>query len=295
MPSISFVLKNKKTSLQGECTCTNVKSINSCEQKKKGNYQRVMIRRACCFPSLRGSMTLEASLVLPLFLFAMTASMLFGEMIMIQGRMYHGLVEAVREMAVEEYYYNHKNRHGTVWMARTLQKKYGGEGSQSGAVKIGNVSFAGSQIPNGQDEIELHMSYQISLNYPFIGTKKIRIKEKVAQKAFTGYQPTAFEAGKGYAYVTEYGTVYHTSMQCSHIMLKISDGGEVEKYLNGETKYEPCAKCIKDTAQEIHQLFVAKEGDCYHSSLSCSGLTRLIRKVTIWEVEGMELCSRCGK
>ena len=70
---------------------------------------------------------------------------------MIQGRMYHGLVEAVREMAVEEYYYNHKNRHGTVWMARTLQKKYGGEGSQSGAVKIGNVSFAGSQIPNGQD------------------------------------------------------------------------------------------------------------------------------------------------
>ena len=37
MPSISFVLKNKKTSLQGECTCTNVKSINSCEQKKKGN------------------------------------------------------------------------------------------------------------------------------------------------------------------------------------------------------------------------------------------------------------------
>ena len=70
---------------------------------------------------------------------------------------------------------------------------------------------------------------------------------------------------------------------------------EVEKYLNGETKYEPCAKCIKDTAQEVHQLFVAKEGDCYHSSLSCSGLTRLIRKVTIWEVEGMELCSRCEK
>jgi hypothetical protein len=293
MPSIFLQLK--KTSLQGKHTCTHVKSNNSCRQKNKGNYKNVMEKGACCFPSGTGSMSLEASLVLPLFLFVMTGCMLFGEMLMIKGRMQHGLVEAAKELAVMEYYQNKKGGHGNVLLARTFQKRYAQEKAHAKVIQVSGVSFLGSKITNERGEVELHMNYRISLNYPFIGKKTMRVTEVAIQKAFTGYQPTEFESGKGYAYVTKYGNVYHTSMQCSHIMLQISDAGEVERYLQGKSRYRPCEKCVKDRKEGIHQLFVAKEGDCYHTSLDCSGLTRSVRKVTIWETEGMQVCERCGR
>lgn len=294
MLSYSFVQKNKKTSLQGKCTCTTIKSNNSCGQKKKGNYNKVRKEGACCFPSAPGSMTLEASFILPLFLFSMTACMLFGEMLIIKGNMHHGLMEAAKEMASQEYYYSEKERHGSILTAARLQKKYAKIEEKSGLIKVKSRSFLGSKILNDQGEVQLHMSYQICVQYPLFGTKTMKVNEKIRQKAFTGYEPSEFEQGKGYVYITKYGTVYHKNLSCSHIMLRIQDGGAVKKYLNGETKYEPCSKCAKRNVTGISQLFIAKDGECYHTSLSCSGLTRLIRKVTIWEVNGRIPCQRCG-
>lgn len=92
-------------------------------------------------------------------------------------------------------------------------------------------------------------------------------------------------------YVTEHGSVYHTSLSCSHICLRIS-GGNVERILK-EKKYHACDKCIDDE-EAPPVLYVTRYGDKYHSSLSCSGLKRTVRTIPKEEAEGMKMCSRCA-
>ncbi|MDO4943527.1 MAG: hypothetical protein Q4E73_11950, partial [Lachnospiraceae bacterium] len=259
---------------------------------KKRSYLNV--ERACCFTSLRGSMTLESSLIVPIFIIIMTVSMMFGEIILVKGQMYHGLTEAAKIAAVEEYYVEKKKSSLNILYITVLQRKYSNKNNYPGFIKISNLSFSNSKLLNDQDEVELHMTYDISISYPFFKKKKIRIEETVYQKAFTGYRPTAFELGEGYAYVTKYGNVYHTSLQCSHIMLRVTGSSEVGAYIQGKDGYKPCSKCAKNCSGKETQLYIPKEGDCYHTSLTCSGLTRLIRKVTIWEIGNRKPCSRCG-
>lgn len=290
MLSFFFKIKNK-ISLQDIYTCTN-KYYIQCKKLEKGNA--INMRRACCFPSLRGSMTLETSLVLPLFLLAMVFCMLFGQSLIIKGKMHHGLVEAAKIIAVEQYHAQKEGSFVQIAYAKALQKKYAELGTLPRAIDVRSISFANSHIVNDQGEVELHMTYQMVIINPVFGSQKQKITEIVYQKAFTGYEPTDFELGKGYAYVTKYGTVYHTNIQCSHIMLKITESADIKKYTNGTTSYKACSKCAKNCTENEKQLFIPKEGDCYHTSLHCSGLTRTIQKVTIWEVEGMRACSRCG-
>lgn len=290
MLSYFFKIKNK-ISLQVTYTCTNKKN-NQCKKIEKGNA--IGVRGACCFPFLKGSITLETSLVLPLFLMTMVVCMLFGESLIIKGKMHHGLLETANAISSEQYHYQKQGKTLSVSYAKILQKQYADMEQMSGAIIIDHISFANSKIVNDQGEVELHMSYQMTILNPFFSSHKTKISESIYKKAFLGYEPTAFELGNGYAYVTQYGDVYHTSIQCSHIMLKITESSDIQDYINEKTQYKPCSKCAKNCTGNEKQLFVAKEGDCYHTSLRCSGLTRLVQKVTIWEVEGMRVCSRCG-
>jgi hypothetical protein len=253
------------------------------------------INRACCFTSLKGSITLETSLVLPLFLFAMISGMLYGETILIKGQIYHGLLETAKILASESYYYKQHDKNISTAYAKILLIKYADIDSIPATMKISSISLSNSKLLNEQEEVELHLKYNIQISFPLFGTKKMKVKEDVWEKAFTGYRPTEFEQGEGCVYVTKYGTVYHTSIECSHIMLKISDSSQVRNYINGKTSYKPCSKCAKNLTGKETQLFIPKEGDCYHISLNCSGLTRTIEKVAIKEVEGMKPCSKCGK
>lgn len=285
-----YQIKNK-TSLQGKNICNGF-IYNDHMFDRKGNDQNV--NGACCFTSLRGSMTIESSFVVPLFLIAMVISMLFGEVIVIKSQMHHGLLEAAKIAAEEQYYAEKRGRSQSLAKVKLMQKKYSNKDNYPKLIQIRHLSFAGSKLLNDQDEVELHMKYDLLIEYPFLPGKQVTVTESVYQKAFTGYKPTAFESGEGYAYVTKYGNVYHQSIQCSHIMLRISGSKEVDAYLQGKTSYQPCSKCAKNCSGEEEQLYIPKEGNCYHTSLSCSGLIRLVRKVIIWEIEGMKPCSRCG-
>ncbi len=302
-------VKKRKTSLQGSYTDRKV------IEKEKIENDTKMDKGTCCFASfipkyfldeglwklkrrlskkkgyLEGSMTLEASLVLPIFIIVMVVGMLFGEYLIVKGQMRHGLLEAAKMGAVNQYEYSEKGKTISSSFLQMQQKKYAQRDLFLPACKVSAVSLLGSKI--GKEELDLNMSYFISISYPFVGTFRKQIKERVCQKAFTGYEPTAFEKGEGYSYVTKYGSVYHTSLECSHIMLCISDEKEMEKYIDGKTSYRPCKKCMKKGATG-GQLYIPKDGDCYHNSLECSGLKRQVKKVTVWEVEGMKPCSGCA-
>lgn len=297
-----------QSSLQGSTPMHNKISIKNQNIKQNINgickHLRVKNVGVCCFSSFyysekqysqeSGSLTLEASLVLPLFLFAMISCMLFGQMMIAEGKMKHGLIQATMEAATLEYYKEQNDTNVNKAELYALQKQYSEMNDLPAAIKISSLDFSGTNIVNDMGEMEVHMNYQIGIAFPFVGEKKMWIRDVVYQKAFTGYEPTAFELGNGYVYITDFGSVYHKSLSCTHIMLSISESSQINDYLDGKTRYRPCDKCIKKKKDGISQLYIPQEGDCYHSSLSCSGLTRHIHEITVWEIGGRAPCSRCG-
>lgn len=98
-----------------------------------------------------------------------------------------------------------------------------------------------------------------------------------------------------YVYMTEYGTVYHRDRSCSHLMINIQavTDEEIDKCRNENMeKYYPCEKC---GGLGTGIVFITKEGNRYHGSASCSGLKRTVKAVKLSEVEGIPECSTCGR
>lgn len=99
--------------------------------------------------------------------------------------------------------------------------------------------------------------------------------------------------GDPIVYVAENGTVYHLSRSCTHLDLNIRpiDSSQIGDVRNaGGGKYKPCELCGGGSGT----VYITNEGDRYHSSLTCSGLKRTIYEMRLSEVGNRRLCSRCA-
>ncbi len=98
-----------------------------------------------------------------------------------------------------------------------------------------------------------------------------------------------------YVYITETGAVYHTSSECTHLNLSIRavSQGEIGHLRNqNKGRYHACEKCIGNS-QRADTLYITDDGDRFHNSISCSGLKRTVKMVDIEDVSDMRECSRC--
>lgn len=60
-----------------------------------------------------------------------------------------------------------------------------------------------------------------------------------------------------------------------------------------ELAEDGCEKCIHK-GSSLSAIFVTAYGDCYHSTLGCSGLKRTIKAVRLKDVGRLRPCSRCA-
>lgn len=255
--------------------------------------------RTSLLSSSEGSMTLEACILVPIFLFLFLALASVGETLWIHGQVYHGVSEAAKEEAVYEYLLQKKKTQSV--RPVILKQKFLSAVNQSALNRsslIGGaqgVLFSSSRFEKDQDIYEITARYRITFRLPFLPAFSGDYQQKIRQKAMTGYVHTQKESGDGQVYVTPYESVYHKDVNCTHLLLSIEQDSDVEKYLENKTKYRECERCTKYHKGKVSVVFVAREGDAYHTDLSCSGLTRTIRKIKKSEAEGMKPCERCGR
>ncbi len=106
----------------------------------------------------------------------------------------------------------------------------------------------------------------------------------------------AIEMGDDYVYVTETGGVYHEDSECTHLRLSVRavDIGALDTLRNSSGAiYHNCERCARSPGSST--VYITEEGNRYHNSISCSGLKRTVRQVSRKELNGMRVCSRCGK
>lgn len=166
-------------------------------------------------------------------------------------------------------------------------------------------TFMSSFMSEGED-IDIILSYSVKIPIPILSIGEIPFLQRVRIRGFTGvsnesidndYEEDGQEGEKKYVYITETGSVYHLTKECTYLKLSIEETNYnyIANLRNDSGgKYYPCTICTPDTDNNQKQnIYITQSGDRYHRSLSCSGLKRTILTITLEQVGNKTLCSRC--
>lgn len=272
-----------------------------------------------------GSLTLEAAILLPLFLFFMITILSLMDMLYFYGNLEQRLHQIAKKMAV---YAPAAELAEEVLAGNTSDGEMnidsGEEISEIAATIMGDqyvknnllnglmllelrssgvvgksegLSFLYSRIMTEGDVIDLVVSYEIEPQNNFFFLPAYPVLNRCRVRAWTGYEvasDNANDSGERMVYITETGTVFHLTKTCTYLDLSIRPvaNDELDLYRNQSGGiYAACELCGNGDA-EIY--FITDYGECYHTSLTCSGLKRTITEVPISQVGDKSACSRCG-
>lgn len=209
-----------------------------------------------------GSLTAEAAVILPLFLFAMLTLVSVMDLCRIQVTDQVELAEKAKKLSMYAYV---------------------------------------SQDYIEEDYIDLYETKKCRLAVSLIPGYTVNLALRGRVHAWTGRSEAecaedAQKAAAEMVYVTDHESVYHTNANCSHLKLSIYSISKAQLRTEKNdfgSHYKPCEKCCGKTTEGTYY-FISEKGDRYHASRECSGLTRNIRLVKKSEVPHLQPCSRCG-
>ena len=271
----------------------------------------------------KASLTVEAALVLPVFLFGILFIISFFQILYMQEVIQFALTETAKEASRYSYIYedlikdteqtnteknnkfgNITNRFVNGEFYYSIFLKYISSEEIKTSIVESNISFLNSEFMNDKNEIKIVAMYWVKPTVINIfGMKGIPIIQCVKTKRFVG----TYLIGNDYSYEREdkvvvylakNGTVYHKNSECTHLLLSIEivSFGQIDSYRNENGgKYTRCSRCMKGVETEQEKMvYIARQGKHYHSTKACSGLKRTVRKVFLSDVDGMDPCQRCG-
>lgn len=215
-------------------------------------------KRASC-PALPGSMTVEAAIALPLFLFAvinlLSLLLMFQTFSVQEGKLH----QAGRELAMLAY----------------------GEESGEQDIRLVKVSRIKAMLPEAA--------------FPSASIVNGCVMHKWIGYDLSQGEGSAAAEKEEMVYVTKSGSAYHRERSCIYLNPSVEMMGLVQAQTavnrNG-TVYTACEICSpKDGI-----VYVTETGSRYHGTVTCSGLRRTIDCMTLQDAvsAGYHACPRCG-
>lgn len=263
--------------------------------------------RAFFLAPLKASCTVEAALVLPLFLFVMVSVLQYGILMETAVKFGTAMTETGKSMAVSAYVSKYggdtdkvKDVAVGVLTAAYAHNKIMSRAGDTPGVK--NANMALSSFLKEDEMIDLILTYQI--RSPIASVKLLGnfFIQRLQVRAWTGRSPHSSDGqehkGEDNAgtdvYVTATGQVYHTDEECTHLKLSVREVSMKSLDIlrnGGGSIYHACESCGDHAGTSV---YITNHGNRYHSTLSCSRLKRTVKKVSKEEVQGMRMCSKCG-
>ena len=292
-------LKNLKA-LQAVPGASDASNSHSLYSKQSGHDGRIS---RCAPVWARASLTAEAALVFPLFLFAVTGLLYLFLLVQLQTEVGRALTDAGKELAQSEEILNldMESTAAGISMAYTkhcldtcLEGRAAGRMIKGGAR---GISLLGCRLEGQDSFLVLNASYQVVLPPGLSWFCPISISQSRRVRCWTGFGGrlgTGTGEEEEVVYVTDYGTVYHRSLECRHLKLSIRQVCLEEakgQACGSGGNYKPCERCWKQGSRFV---YIAEQGDRYHESLNCPGLSRRIHVVLFSQAGGRPPCSVCG-
>lgn len=245
------------------------------------------------------SATVEAALVVPLFLFGYLAIMqllwLVGVQINVNEALYDtGMFMAKSANELSDKGVASKSSMGVYFYGK-LNREYiddvGVVGDSMGIVTVA------SEVDESMENILIRADYVAKNPYDMVGFSLHKYTQTLYVRGWIGVE----RLGRGadvpkdwLVYVTDYGEVYHTYRDCAYLNPSVrpvaaKDTGSLRN-LNGG-RYYACGKCYSNTGI----VYVTDYGEVYHSNRNCSGIKRGIMVMEKADIGNLPLCSKCGK
>ena len=257
------------------------------KEKDRGNYSP---GEALFHALQKGSFTLEASLVLPLFLFAAATVLSLFLMMQVQYTVENALERAVADQALlgsesektvenlaKAAFYQELVRQNC--MLTLIQGKAAG------------FSWKGTKIDSVY--IDVLVTYQLKIPLHFWGKRTMKVSDSCRMHRWTGNQRGEGGSEKEeWVFITPNQSVYHKNRVCSHLKLSVKTLNASKLKLPGNN-YSACGHCTRGQKRGA-VVYVTEEGKRFHYRIDCSGLKRTIYMVKKREAGGKRPCSRCG-
>lgn len=253
-----------------------------------------------------GSLSVEAALVLSLFLFSCVC--LAAPMKLLdQQRSIQGALEKVGEDLSQYAYVKYQLDQGGSELAlnegatKLLAVGYVRQQvmGQVDREKIQGVSFAESGILE-DDYIRLVMNYRMKLPFSIFGIRSIPVRAVCVRRAWIGAEGGRHSAGADGAeedeivYVGKNPTRYHVSPKCHYLFndLRAVSISQVDSLRNQSGgKYHACARC---GGRQADTVYIMPYGSSYHTTSQCSAINAYVQAVKKSQVAYLGVCSYCG-
>ena len=271
----------------------------TCRKEEKVDYISCNIFRLVekASVSASGSITVEAAVCIPLFLYASICLIWILEIKIVQSSVKNALQAAGKELAVElcempffspSYL---ENKVITYIGEERLERS-----SVSGGVR--GIHCEKSYVHGESGVMELKVQYRVELPAPGFVIPPISQKTSIRVKSWVGYEKVGIShsADQKIVYITETGVVYHEDYDCSYLnpSIRVVSANQLEDLRSNDGSiYYPCSECMEVQAF-VGKVYITDYGNRYHSKLDCSGLKRRIYAVPLSEVGGRGGCSKCA-
>ncbi|MBQ2804008.1 MAG: hypothetical protein IJF07_08940 [Lachnospiraceae bacterium] len=164
-----------------------------------------------------------------------------------------------------------------------------------------SLQFWESNINQTEDSFEIVVSYAVAPFGKLASFQGFCMANRYYGHIWNGYEIKIPDENELYVYLTENGVVYHRTNSCTHLKLSIMQVTWNEALegtnLQGE-KYKACEICCEDITKDdlykVGDLFVTEDGECYHTKQECAGLKRTIYYIPLSQAIGYKACNRCG-
>lgn len=279
--------------------------------------------------NLSASMTVEAALVLPLFLFFIAQILYLFDMVRLQSNMLAALHETGTQISEYAYYLRYGGDAaeqggfhsevlqsvlgGNEWTSLVASETYvrdsvakqlGKDWLANSCIEGGSsgISYLQSGILSGDDIVELVADYRIKPFIPMFGVQSMSAQARYYGHAWVGYSGGADDSGgenaeeeKQTVYITPTGVVYHENANCTYLkpsVRTIAAAELVSVRSQDGSKYYACERCKPTPSGSV---VITSEGNRYHSSTACTAIQRDIQAVSLSDIKNTRrACSKCS-
>lgn len=272
------------------------------ETREMTSGKRVSYATLLC----KGSLTVEASLVFPLFIGAVVALLFFIQAIQIQVQLQKALFNQTMKVTGYGYYVNSADL-GTE-AENVLEVGYI---KQKVIEELGDDFFEGGSIVNGKKGLVLDLTnasqegvvdvvirYSLKVPFDIFGLGKLKFVARARCQIWTGVDVNKTEWDTDMVYMTAHGEVYHIDEKCTYIKSDITSCSldEIGTRRNATGGiYYLCSLCGDKTILGNKEVFYTQYGNRYHLSEYCSNLKNNVFAMERAEAEKKyRSCSKCG-
>ena len=257
----------------------------------------------------KASVTVECSLVLPLFLFFSIQLFSAFEMLSAYVRMQTVLEEVAVEAATILGITDEEIDEGmSLVLSETLIReeitRKAGVGWLSESPITGGAAglhLFRCDLATDRKTVNLVLTYRVKPWFPIGNVGKMTLVNSCRVNVWKGFEKKE-ESGNGdendVVYVTQTGEAYHLYSDCSYLIADaraVSGESLAMKRNQNGGKYYACELCCKGiTPADKEEYYITPWGSRFHTDPACSALRKNVKAISRNEVGGRHLCSKCA-